>query len=120
MAGEMVTVATFRFAHEAELARLHLAEVGITAYIADAETVAMDWLLSNAIGNVKLQVAAKDAEEAAALLAQAEEMRLEDRLPDWDDEDDEEDTSVCLACGEEIPEDETKCPGCGWSYEDED
>ncbi len=119
MADELITVATFRFAHEAELARLHLAEVGVRAFIADAETVAMDWLLGNAIGNVKLQVPRDRAEEAAGILANEQRLRLEDH-PDTDEDDDEDETGFCLACGEELPEDESKCPSCGWSYDDED
>jgi len=25
----------------------------------------------------------------------------------------------CLACGAELPDDEERCPACGWSYQDE-
>jgi len=35
---------------------LQLEGNGITVFLADAETVNMDWLLGNAIGNIKLQV----------------------------------------------------------------
>jgi hypothetical protein len=68
MAGELTTVATFHQAAQAELARNVLAEAGIQAVVADAEIVAMDWLLANAVGGIKVQVRAEDAERAAAVL----------------------------------------------------
>src|SRR5262245_2038280 len=65
---DLVTVATFRFVHEAELAKLHLTEEGIQSFIMDAETVTMDWLLGNAIGNIKLRVSSHDYPRADAFL----------------------------------------------------
>ena len=65
----LTTVATFDLAPKAELARNVLAAAGIPAVIADAEIVAMDWLISNAVGGIKLQVREEDAERAAEMLA---------------------------------------------------
>src|SRR5262249_18282199 len=84
-ADDLVTVATFRFAHEAEFGKLRLEAAGVTAFIADAETVAMDWLLGNAIGNIKLQVPRSRAEEAATILAEAPERERTDEGEDEDD-----------------------------------
>lgn len=110
---DLVTVATFRFVHEAELAKLHLAEEGIQSFIMDAETVTMDWLLGNAIGNIKLMVAGNDFARAEAIL---------DRfIPKGRDAPEEPEVSdfACLACGTTILRDDAKCPACGWSYTDE-
>jgi hypothetical protein len=31
-----------------------------------------------------------------------------------------EDSLACLACRKEIPEGQSRCPACGWSYDGED
>jgi len=64
----LVTVATFDMPHKAELAKIALEEAGIRAEVNDREIVAMDWLLLNAVGGIKVQVAEEDAERALALL----------------------------------------------------
>jgi hypothetical protein len=112
-ADEPVTVATYRFAHEAEFARLVLEREGIRAFILDAETVAMDWLLGGAVGYIKLQVAASQAEAAAALLAERP------KPSDQEAAENEGAESTCLACGAPLAESQSRCPACGWSYEDE-
>ena len=110
---ELVTVAGYRFATEAELAKMHLEEAGIPAFLADAETVNMDWLLGNAIGDIKVQVARSQAEAATEVLAARQ------NPPSEAEEDDEPENAPagCLSCGKEIPEGESKCPACGWTYE---
>src|SRR5437763_793598 len=45
----LTTVATFHQPAQAELARNALTAAGIPAVVADAEIVAMDWLLANAV-----------------------------------------------------------------------
>jgi hypothetical protein len=65
---DLVTVATFMTAPEAHIARNALDAAGIRSVVTDGETVAMDWLLSNAIGGVKVQCRAADAERAAELI----------------------------------------------------
>jgi hypothetical protein len=64
----LTTVATFDLAAKAEVARNVLEDAGIQAVIADSEIVAMDWLISNAVGGIKVQVREEDAERAAAVL----------------------------------------------------
>jgi hypothetical protein len=64
----LTTVASFDLAAKAELARNALTAASIPAVIADGEIVAMDWLISNAVGGVKVQVWEEDAERAAAVL----------------------------------------------------
>jgi hypothetical protein len=64
MPAQLVTVATFDMAFKADLAKAALEEAGIASEVNDREIVAMDWLLLNAVGGVKLQVAEADAERA--------------------------------------------------------
>ena len=68
MAGRLVTVATFDQAAQARLAKNALDEEGIPAAVNDEALVAMDWLLSNAVGGVKVQVREEDADRAVAAL----------------------------------------------------
>lgn len=117
MAEDFITVATFSTLPEAEAARLHLETEGLPTILMDAEIVSMDWLLGNAVGNVKLQVPVSRADQALALLRQVEEERAKRReaaADDWESTDDE----LCLACGSEMPEDESRCENCGWSWAD--
>jgi hypothetical protein len=75
-----VTVAAFNEVPKAEIARNILEEAGIRSYLSDSELVAMDWLIANAVGGVKVQVAEEDAERASAALADAKTM--DDHLVD--------------------------------------
>lgn len=87
---ELVTVARFDNDMDATLARQCLTGAGIAAFLADQSTVATAWHLTGALGGVKLQVAARDLEEATAVLAQAQAGELEVE-EDWEDDGDEED-----------------------------
>jgi len=66
----LVTVATFSFPHEAHLARIRLEAADIEAFVADEHTINTQWLYSNAMGGVRLQVHAAQAEHAARVLAE--------------------------------------------------
>ncbi|MCU0702483.1 MAG: DUF2007 domain-containing protein [Fimbriiglobus sp.] len=68
MSTQLVTVATFDLPHKADLAKAALEEAGIRAEVNDREVVAMDWLLLNAVGGIKVQVAEEDAEQAATVI----------------------------------------------------
>jgi hypothetical protein len=68
MSDELVTVATYDDAVSARMALNHLCEAGLAAVLSDESTVAMDWLLSNAIGGIKVQVHSKDLTIAHRLL----------------------------------------------------
>ena len=67
---ELVTVARYRDMPEAVVARTVLEEEGIECLLRDENTVRTDWLLSNAIGGMRLQVAAKDEARTRELLSQ--------------------------------------------------
>jgi hypothetical protein len=64
----MVTLQHFRDIPEALLAQGKLESAGIDSMLADGNLVRMDWLLSNAIGGIRLQVRQQDLESARAVL----------------------------------------------------
>ncbi len=68
---DFVTVQTFSNPVLAHMVRNRLEEEGVRAFLANEALVSTVWHLSNAIGGIRLQVAAADAERAAALLAEA-------------------------------------------------
>lgn len=70
MSGELVTVATYNTSYEASMAKNCLQAAGVRAILADDITVGMAWHLGNALGGVKLQVQAEDAERAEQILAE--------------------------------------------------
>lgn len=89
---DLVTVASYPRPFEAQFAKSRLEIHGIFAVIRDEHTVAMNWLWSNAIGGVKVQVAAADADAARAILATNEESTLVEAI--------ESDPSfLCPSCG---------------------
>jgi hypothetical protein len=65
---EMVTIVKFRDLPEALLAQGNLNSSGIESVLLDDNLVRMDWLWSNAVGGIKLQVKAEDAVEATEIL----------------------------------------------------
>lgn len=67
---EMVTIAKFRDLPEALLAQGNLNSSGIESVLLDGNLVRLDWLWSNAVGGIKLQVKVEDADEATEILNQ--------------------------------------------------
>src|SRR5580704_353168 len=68
MGSKMVTIASFPSVIEAQLAKSRLESEGIDCFVADENIVTMNWLYSNAVGGVKLQVDRADFEVARQLL----------------------------------------------------
>ena len=64
----LVTIARFSFPYEAHIARGRLLSAGIPAWVADEHLVGMQWLYSQAVGGVRLQVSQMDVAEASAIL----------------------------------------------------
>ena len=64
----METIATFSKPEDAHLLRMHLESAGIQAFIQDENLIQLDWLLSNAVGGVRVQVADEDVETALEFL----------------------------------------------------
>ncbi|MSQ92961.1 MAG: hypothetical protein EXR98_00225 [Gemmataceae bacterium] len=68
-----VAVATFQDPIAAAVVKNFLDAQGIPSELIDEATIATDWMLSGAIGGIKLQVAPLHLERAEMLLAQVEE-----------------------------------------------
>ncbi len=109
MSTKLIKIAEYRIVHEAEAAKMFLAEAGIPSFIEDAETVTMDWLLGNAIGYIKLTVPEDRVQEAVQVLQ---------KKPATTSTSTSE--NACLACNAKIPEGQDRCPQCGWTWKSED
>ena len=60
-----------------------------------------------------------DLENARKLLIGLEELERQTVPSDQDEEesdDDADEQTICLACGQAIPPDEPQCAACGWSW----
>jgi hypothetical protein len=89
----LLTVTTCILAAEAHALRIKLQENDIRVFLADEFTVTMDWLLANAIGGIKVQVAESDWTRACEILAiaQEKEEQRDDEKEEQEDEDDVKD-----------------------------
>jgi hypothetical protein len=87
----LTTIATYSFPYEAQIARAKLDSEGIPAFIADEQTINMQWLYSNAMGGVRLQVPEPYIQQALDLLAEdsSEIVEREQGI----------DITPCSACG---------------------
>jgi hypothetical protein len=90
------TVAGFQESFGAYLARGKLESEGIPAVVIDEHTVQNDWLYSQAIGGVKVQVPEEDFERAVEILAEDHTAEIE-AIEDAQEESDPEE--VCPKCG---------------------
>ena len=93
----LVTLIKCSLAGEAHAIRVRLESEGIPVFLFDEFTITMDWLLSNAIGGVKVQVPEPFLERARTILGiveqeQAAEERDEDE--DYEEEADEQTPGV--------------------------
>ncbi|MDB6128162.1 MAG: phosphoenolpyruvate synthase, partial [Verrucomicrobia bacterium] len=64
----MQTLASFSQPIGAHLLRARLEGSGIASYVRDENMVAVDWLYSNALGGVKVDVADEDYERALQVM----------------------------------------------------
>jgi len=64
----LVTIATFQDTIKANIYKAKLQAAGIYSFLADENTVGINWLFSNAIGGIRLQVTEEDVENALYLL----------------------------------------------------
>lgn len=67
-----VTLAQFSTAPEAHILRARLESHEIPAIVADEHLVTMDWLISNAIGGVRVRVPRTYLEQASCIVAELE------------------------------------------------
>lgn len=74
---KIVTIRRFLYLPDALAAKSALESAGIECFLADENTVRIDWLWSNLLGGIKLWVKEQDAREADELLAQDFSRELE-------------------------------------------
>jgi len=87
------TIRRYRDQAEALLARSVLESAGIPCFLRDENTIRMEWIWSNYMGGIRLQVAEVDVEAAEAILSQP--------IPDH------------IAVEGEPDYDQPQCPQCG-------
>jgi len=68
MSGKWITIAAYSQPVQAHLARTQLESEGIACIMGDEHLVHVDWLLSNAVGGVKLKVMSGDEVHAREVL----------------------------------------------------
>jgi hypothetical protein len=112
MSDELVTIASYEFVAQAEIAQMFLRENGIDAFLRDQSIIAMDWLLGNAIGYVKLQVPQSQIETARELLAAFKEDSA------GNNKDGSPPSRVCSSCGLALGDITDTCPACSGANED--
>lgn len=78
MQNTFVTIAKFQYSAEAEIIKGRLESDGIQVFLKDNITIDTDPLVSNAIGGIKLNVLAKDENEAKAILKSINAYSLND------------------------------------------
>lgn len=67
---DLVTVASCDTVAEADTLKCILEQQGFEVYLSNDNLVAMDWLISNAIGGARVQVPDEQAQKAAKYLAE--------------------------------------------------
>jgi predicted RNA-binding Zn-ribbon protein involved in translation (DUF1610 family) len=72
------TIASYENVLLAEMARGRLESEGILAFIHDSQIVGMNWIMSNAVGGVKLAVRIEDEKHARQILSTSVGLELED------------------------------------------
>jgi hypothetical protein len=68
----MVTVQICAYLPDAQVVQSHLRGSGIEAFLPDELTVQNDWLWTNAIGGIRVQVYDQDAQRALELLRETQ------------------------------------------------
>src|SRR3954464_9164202 len=76
----METIATFSKPEDAHLLRMRLEAAGIEAFVQDENVIQMDWLLSNAVGGVRVQVGNDDVAAALDLVSADKGIQPSDEL----------------------------------------
>ncbi len=107
MTNDLVTITTFENGPEAHAARLRLESEGIRAAVNDEVVVNWLWYVGTALGGVKLQVAAADAERARAILDSGN-FAEGSSTPGW----------ICPECDSEVDAGFEVCWSCGAAFED--
>jgi hypothetical protein len=88
----LITIRSYSTPYEASLVQAELESFDINATLADEDTIRLNWLWSNALGGVKVQVSESEVEDALGILAA--EPSYESR-----DGQDEQESVTCPNCG---------------------
>jgi len=91
---DFVTIKRYDDYLTANFDKQKLDEQGINCYLADENTVAINWTLNNALGGIKLRVPGQQADEALRILnEETEEIPVDFKLEQGDND------LVCPNCG---------------------
>jgi hypothetical protein len=93
MPTELITVGRYSTSYEAHLVKAGLASFGISAFLADEHIVNANWMWSNLIGGVKVQVLESDVASAYDVIQQ-EPGTEQDERDAWGAA-----LATCPACG---------------------
>lgn len=108
---ELVTLEVYDNYVSAHIVKSRLEHEGIMSYIKDEQTVTMNWMWSNAIGGIKLQVLKSDEARARELLAADEvvyEASIEhDAYRTEDKSQFDPNNKICIYCGSKNTKAET-------------
>ena len=96
---QLVTIRTFSQAMEAHIVRSRLEAEGIQSFVADEHTVDANWLYSNAIGGVKLQVHRADVPQVQEVLARQTGGLEPDALVGEGQPSEDQPSVTCPHCG---------------------
>jgi hypothetical protein len=110
MSDRFVTIASYAWPPEAQLAKNLLESEGIAAFLAGEEAATTLTRLAGPASEVRLQVREEDAPRAVSLLAAASAEGSLDE--DWEAQA-ERDWRACPVCGTALPTGQTRCPDCG-------
>jgi hypothetical protein len=91
MPDQLVTIGSYSTAYEACLVRGELEAFYIDATLADENVIGVNWLWSNALGGVKVQVPESEVEAALGILGTGQSDEAEGQ--------DVPQATVCPACG---------------------
>jgi hypothetical protein len=94
----LVTIGIYSHPYEADLAKARLEAEGIVAFVADEFLVNLNWLYSNALGGIRLQVPEPDMEMAQQMLSDDASQEVQDSSFD------EEHALACPKCGSKATE----------------
>lgn len=85
MNSKLITVASVSTVFEADLLRARLEGEGIRAFIANKNLISMNWLYSNALGGVRIDVELHNEHAAREIIAlvRAQEFELDPTGDEW-------------------------------------
>lgn len=95
---EKVIIASFSYVHEAQIVKSLLEAEGIQAFIKNEHIATQNWLYTNAVGEVQLEVAAEHAEVAKKLIEKAYTLHEIQKEAEPANERTQEKTDLCPKC----------------------